>query len=737
MIKNNVIYDSWKFFSKAEKIAFVLLFILLVAVGIAVPVLLPSASLQNVKLSKQYVAGELVDEDILSPVNIVFIDEVATEQKHSQAMSSVFPVYAYDLSSTIFMRTLMDTYLSSIAENRPDEAAAILKANGISDTRNVNIRLSQLDSQKLSEISELSREALADVFYRGLFKDADLQNSILSGYDRISANLPKDPYSYDMVPRDLDISSLLSSSKLYEFLLDQGLAKYPVLGYTNIRLIADTVSLFATPNVHYDSFRTAEERSRVAEDAGSVTVSISKGDVIAAKDTVITEQQLRIIDTINGTKVPIKFQNVVAQTLFLITVLLFSLFFIFFFIPYKFRVPLYTIIFLVGLIIVLLISYFLILYVSSSGGWVAFEPTMPFLLLPVLFTFMTNKRRVGFSVGFVSAGFAVLFPNSGKYSFFYLLVMIEASVLFIRLGTNRIDVIYEAFYSALTAALVTIIFSILNDYSYTVMFNSIVVVVLNVASTYIFVSILLPLMEKIFNIPTSFRLHELSYTDNPTLNRLNQVAPGTFNHVRNVSDMAYLASKAIGANAELARVGALYHDIGKSEHPEYFIENQAGTNAHDLLNRNLSAAVIKSHVKLGVEKGREIGLPQEVLDIIGEHHGNDIITYFYNAAKREAQGKDILVSEEDFRYNGQIPQTPESGIVMLADCVEAASRTIKNPNTQKYDRLIMNIIISKINHDQLSDSKLTLTDLFKIKDTFIITLVGRDHQRIEYNNDKE
>lgn len=737
MINNNVATESWKCFSKAGKIAFVLLFICLVVVGIAVPVLLPSASLQSVKLGKQYVAGELVDEDILSPVDIVFIDEVATKQVRDDAMEAVLPVYSYDLTSTIFMRTLLDTYLETFSENGMKEADALLDANGLDDTRNVGTRLGMLDEDRFSEIGELAKESLADVYSRGLFKDADLQNSMLSGYDTISANLPKDMYSYDLANRDVAISGLLSSSNLYEFLLDQGLAKYPVLGYTNIRLVADIVSLFARPNVSYDSFRTAESRSRVAEETGSIMVSIAKGDVIAAKDTVITEQQLRIIDTINGTKVPIRFQNIVAQTLFLITVLCFSLFFVIYFIPYKFRVPLYTIMLLVGLIVVLVLSFLMILYVSANGAWVAFEPTMPFLLLPVLFTFITNKRRIGFSVGFVSAGFAVLFPNSGKYSFFYLLVMIEASVLFIRLGTNRIDVIYEAFYSALTAALVTVIFSILNDYSYAVMFNSIVVVVLNVAFTYVVVSVLLPIMEKLFNIPTSFRLHELSYTDNPTLNRLNQVAPGTFNHVRNVSDMAYLASKAIGANAELARVGALYHDIGKSEHPEYFIENQAGTNAHDLLNRNLSAAVIKSHVKLGVEKGREIGLPQEVLDIIGEHHGNDIITYFYNAARKEAQGKDILVSEEDFRYTGQIPQTPESGIVMLADCVEAASRTIKNPNTQKYDRLIMNIIISKINHDQLSDSQLTLTDLFKIKETFIITLVGRDHQRIEYNNDKD
>ena len=233
-----------------------------------------------------------------------------------------------------------------------------------------------------------------------------------------------------------------------------------------------------------------------------------------------------------------------------------------------------------------------------------------------------------------------------------------------------------------------------------------------------------------------FRLAELCSLDNPLLKRLAQEAPGTFNHSMVVGNLAELCADAIGENSQLAKVCAYYHDVGKTKNPQYFIENQSGKgNAHDELNNNLSAAIIKSHVKLGVEKGREIGLPQEVLDIISQHHGNDIITYFYNEAKKNNPDGARFVHEEDFRYNSDIPQTPEAAIVMLADCVEAASRTLKNPNTQKYDRLIMSIMISKINHNQLSDSKLTLTDLVTIKDTFIRSLIGRDHQRIEYDKD--
>ena len=128
-------------------------------------------------------------------------------------------------------------------------------------------------------------------------------------------------------------------------------------------------------------------------------------------------------------------------------------------------------------------------------------------------------------------------------------------------------------------------------------------------------------------------------------------------------------------------------------------------------------------------------MPQEVIDIISEHHGNDLIKYFYNEAVREAKERSLVVSEEDFRYNGRIPSTPESAVVMLADCSEAATRTLKNPNHQKYEKLISSIIMDKMNYKQLNNSRLTLNDLDKIKESFIHYLMGRDHQRIEYGKE--
>lgn len=259
--------------------------------------------------------------------------------------------------------------------------------------------------------------------------------------------------------------------------------------------------------------------------------------------------------------------------------------------------------------------------------------------------------------------------------------------------------------------------------------------ILNITVTMVLVQAFVPLCERLFNIPTAYRLRELAFSDSPLLDRLSTVAQGTYNHSRNVSDLAYQGARAIGANAMLARVGGLFHDVGKADHPEYFIENQGTENKHDDIKPSLSVAIIKSHVKLGLEKGREAGLPQEVLDIISQHHGNDVIQFFYNEAKTQAMEAGIEVNIDDYRYNGVPPTFAESAIVMLADCVEAASRTVKKPSHSKFQKLVHSIIMGKIERQQLQQSQLSLTDLDHIEDAFIQTLIGRDHHRIEYPNE--
>ena len=243
----------------------------------------------------------------------------------------------------------------------------------------------------------------------------------------------------------------------------------------------------------------------------------------------------------------------------------------------------------------------------------------------------------------------------------------------------------------------------------------------------------LPPLEHALNAVTPFRLMELSDLNAPILRKLFTAAPGTYSHSLMVANLSEQACQDIGANALLARVGAYYHDIGKMENPDYFVENQTEYNKHDEIAPRLSATIIRSHVKLGVEKANNLGLPKDVISIIAEHHGNSVISWFYNkAAEQEA-----AVNPEDFSYPGKPPRSRESAVVMLADITEAAVRTLSKPTVQKIEKFIQQLFEDKVDNGQLSESELSFRDLEIIKKAFVKTLAGYYHSRIEYPKQKE
>ena len=246
---------------------------------------------------------------------------------------------------------------------------------------------------------------------------------------------------------------------------------------------------------------------------------------------------------------------------------------------------------------------------------------------------------------------------------------------------------------------------------------------------------LLTPLEIILNTASVFRLMDLSDTNTPIFKQMQIQTNGTYNHSMMVAQLAEAGCREIGANALLARVGAYYHDIGKMDQSEYFVENQVNgmENKHNDLNPTLSASVIKSHVRKGVEKARQLHLPQAVIDIIAEHHGNSIITYFYNIAKE----KDPSLDEDDFRYPGIPPVTKESAVVMLADTVEAACHTLENPTSPRLDKFITILINQKMELKQLDNCDLTFHDISRIKAAFVNLLTGYYHNRIKYQNQQD
>ena len=244
---------------------------------------------------------------------------------------------------------------------------------------------------------------------------------------------------------------------------------------------------------------------------------------------------------------------------------------------------------------------------------------------------------------------------------------------------------------------------------------------------------LVPLLGRLFGFTSEVDLLSLADVSRPVLQRLAARAPGTMQHSLAVGNLAESAARDIGADALLVRTAALYHDIGKAVSPEYFIENQAGANLHDALEPRTSAEVIIAHVDHGRRMAREAGLPASLLSFIATHHGTTRVEYFYRREVAEREGEDV--DDAPFRYPGPLPRTKEEGILMLADSVEAASRSMREPSPKKLDALVGKIVASKLKDGQLDDCALTVAEVSAVRESLRRSLRGVFHARVEYPSD--
>jgi hypothetical protein len=241
-----------------------------------------------------------------------------------------------------------------------------------------------------------------------------------------------------------------------------------------------------------------------------------------------------------------------------------------------------------------------------------------------------------------------------------------------------------------------------------------------------------PLLEMTFGYTTNIKLLELSRMDHPLLKELAVSAPGTYHHSVVIGTLVEAGAEAINANPLLARVSAYYHDVGKIKMPLYFIENVSGENKHDKLAPSMSALILTKHVKEGIELAESHGIGKEIVDVIAQHHGTSLISFFYNKAKDLEEADVHEVNEKDFRYPGPKPQTREAGLVMLADALEAASRTLQDPSLSKIQGMTQTIVNRIFADGQLDECELTLKDLHAITSSFNRVLAGIYHQRIDY-----
>lgn len=720
---------DFKFNSKRELSYFVIISALCLLCASSIPILLSSNMLFSIKTTKDYVANELSDEDLVSPLSFSFIDEDATEEKKDEEERKINPYFTYNYNASLLMKSRAQEAFDYLVNDKE------LKDEELINIESVLLELKS-DSEKNYENAAILRETIDYFISQGIFSLSDITFVLQEGKENVIINQSEE-LPYALSGKTVNIGSIITDNSVRSVVYQSLLMNYPSSNLLDLQIIADISQHILKQNVFYDEIYTENQILKVRQSVEPVVVKVEKGDYILKKDTLVTNEMLYTLQVLNSKRV-IGLSIVSAIPRILIIVILLLIWFIYSInkIQYSYRRVQYTNI-LLSLFLVSLVLGFLISWKSIDLGIKSFDSLMPFLLVGMIAVTITNNINYGIASVLALASVYSFWPSSNFSSIFYFVILSYIVEYMIKDVKGRFDTVKVCLKSVFYSVIISLFFCLLNSI---VDINSLVLTALssalNTVVIFILYSIIIPIFEHVFNIPTKQRLVELAYVDNDTLSQLSQVAQGTYNHVKNVSDLAYAAALSIGANSELCLVGARYHDIGKMVHPEYFIENQNEKNAHDSLSSQLSRSIIKSHVRLGMEKGKEIGLPREVLDIIGEHHGNDIIKYFFNEAVKNAGVNDTIV-KEDFMYDGNIPSTKESAIVMLADCVEAASRTIKKPSHQRYEKLIRQIISEKIIHSQLDDSGLTMIDLKLIRDAFIPPLLGRDHHRISYDNDKD
>jgi hypothetical protein len=243
--------------------------------------------------------------------------------------------------------------------------------------------------------------------------------------------------------------------------------------------------------------------------------------------------------------------------------------------------------------------------------------------------------------------------------------------------------------------------------------------------------LLLPLLELSWRTASTFKLNRYMDLHRPLMKELLSKAPGTYQHSMTTAYLAQSVGEAIGANTQLLRIGAYYHDIGKMANPKYFIENQFnGENPHDLMDPRDSAKLIVDHVRQGMKIGQESGLPKVIVDLILQHHGTQLMEYFYNAAAKENPRGPM--SEEDFRYPGPKPQSVEAAILMVVDAIEAASRSLQDTNRKSFEKMVRLILVKRLVDGQFSECDVTSRDLNKIIRTLVDALEASFHSRIRY-----
>ena len=637
--------------------------------------------------------GDIATVDIKAPRDI--IDEEATKLKEQEVTAKVEKKF-----------TLKNEIKIEASDN----------VKGFFD-KLINLKSNNIDEKsKIAELKKIDTINLSDSEYKELLdlsvdKDTELQWIALTAIDK----------AYENQIEENSKAIADAKSIVDQYLSRQGLE-------SNIEVILREIcESQVKANYFFDQSKTDEAIKEALK--GVSKVMIKKNQIIVKEGEPITQKQINIL-----TELGLIGEDISKDYIYTYIILFFYVLFVLILQYIYMKNENNKILNNTKLVFLILLLNLLSLIIARVFTLVSVF-LIPIACTPILMTvFLGSKISIiinSFNLLFI--GIIIGFEPQ------IILVAIVANIissLTLKKVNQRNDILYSTAYLAVSSAIIVLSSGILLS-------NNIKRILIDVALATggafisgILAMGLLPFLESSFNLVTNMKLLELSNPNNLLLKRLLMEAPGTYHHSIMVANLAEVAAEEVGANPMLVRVGAYYHDIGKIKRPFFFGENQlGGVNPHDKISPALSTTIIISHVKDGLELAKEYDVPTIVTDMIAQHHGTTLVKYFYYTLKNNSENPD-LIKEDDFRYPGPKPQTKEAAIIMMADSVEAAVRSIQEPTLDKIEAMVNNIIKDKLNSNQLNECDLTFKDLEVIKACFLKVLKGIYHHRIEYPTEK-
>ena len=643
--------------------------------------------------------GDIPNVDIKAPRDTV--DEKATKEKEDQALEKVGKQY-----------TLKTEIKKAAEENTKALFDKLIILNSTS-----NSTADAKESDKITELKKLTGFQLTEEQCKVLIsipKDnlADLETKIINIIDKV----------YEKNINENDEVAIQEARGAIILEIDDLKLENEV---SNV--LKPIVQTQINANVFFDEEKTNQTIQEAQKSVSKVI--IKQNQIIVKEGEPVTQEQVDILSDLgmlNDENATVNIYIYLALAVFLAIVL---------FLQYSYIRLNYKEIFESNKKLILISVINLISLILARTIGIISPFLIPFACAPMMLTLIFNYK---ISLVISTLNIIIIGALNG-FDVQVMLLGIVSSILgatLLKKMQQRNELLYSTVYIAVISAILTLSTGILISSNLgDVLIKGGITVVGGLLSG-IFALGILPFLESTFNEVTTLKLLELSNPNNPLLKRLLMEAPGTYHHSMIVANLAELAAEEVGANSVITRIGSYYHDIGKIERPYFFGENQmGGENPHNNITPNLSTMIIKSHVKDGLELARKYNLPKVIQDVIAEHHGKTLVKYFYYTMKNNAQDPNEI-KIEDYMYEGPIPSSKEAGIVMLSDSVEAAVRSIKEPDKEKINEMVNNIMNDKLSCGQLSNCDLTLKDIEKIRTCFLTTLNSIYHHRIEYPKEK-